>query len=128
MKKIFLLGFICLMGLMGREANAQFSDYGVKLGLGVATISDDLSTKSPILGMNVGGYVNFTFAKSKSVLAEIFYLQTGLNITRRGRSHEQVLQTSNRMSLRVPVKRQRKKFFIDLYPRKISRTAWIRHQ
>ena len=34
--------------------------------------------------------------------------------------------TGNRMSLHVPVKKQRKKFFIDLFPRKISRTAWNR--
>ena len=45
MKKIILMGVMGLMGLMG--AQAQFADYGVRAGLGVATISDDLSTKSP---------------------------------------------------------------------------------
>jgi len=84
-----------LMGIVG--ARAQFGDYGVRGALGVATISDDLATKSPIMGFNVGGYINYTFAKSKSVLAEIFYLQTGLNITRRGRSHEEIFEYRNKM-------------------------------
>lgn len=99
--KVFMVAVIFTLHLSPfTSVQAQFGDYGVKFGLGSATISDDLSTRSPILGMNVGGYVNFTFAKSKSVLAEIFYLQSGLNITRRGRTHEQVFQNSNTRSIR----------------------------
>ena len=55
MKKILLLG---LIGLMGSMAHGQFSEYGVKAGLGAATISDDLASKSPILAANLGGYIN----------------------------------------------------------------------
>lgn len=87
-----------LMGLIG--AQAQFSDYGVKGGLGIATIEDDLSTKSPVLGVNVGGYVNFTFAQSQSVLAEIFYLQTGLNLIRRGSNFEEKHEQANDLMIR----------------------------
>lgn len=87
-----------LMGLMG--AQAQFGDYGVRVGIGSASIVDDLSTKSPILGLNVGGYVNYTFAQSESVLAEIFYLQTGLNIIRRGSNFEEVREYANDMMVR----------------------------
>lgn len=100
MKKIFVLGLIALIGLLGHTAHAQFGDYGVKAGLGVATITDDLATHSPILGANVGGYINYTFAKSKSVLAEIFYLQSGINITRRGRNFQEIFQLNNSMSIR----------------------------
>lgn len=97
MKKILLLGLIGLMGLVCNTSRAQFSDYGVRGSLGIATISDNLTTKSPILGVGVGGYINYTFAKSKSVLAEIFYLQTGLNIVRRGRNFEEVLEQNNNL-------------------------------
>ena len=57
-----------LMGLMGREANAQFGDFGVRAGVGMATISDDLATKAPVLGATIGGWINYTFAKSQHSL------------------------------------------------------------
>lgn len=84
-----------LAGLMSFTAQAQFGDYGVRLGIGTATIEDDLTTKSPVLGLNAGGYINYTFAQSESILAEIFYLQTGLNLTRRGSNFEEVREFSN---------------------------------
>ena len=87
-----------LMGLMG--AHAQFDDYGVKLGLGSATLADDLSTSHPILGVNVGGYINYSFKHSPTALAEIFYLQTGLNLTRRGNSFQEVFENGNTLIYR----------------------------
>lgn len=87
-----------LMGIMG--AHAQFDDYGVKFALGTATLADDLATKSPILGANVGGYVNFTFKHSPTALSEIFYLQTGLNIIRRGNRFEENFENGNTLSFR----------------------------
>ena len=84
-----------ILGIMG--AQAQFGDYGVKVGIGTATIQDDLATKSPVLGVNVGGYINYTFAQSESVLAEIFYLQTGLNLVRRGSNFEEIREHANDM-------------------------------
>lgn len=87
-----------LMGIMG--ARAQFDDYGVKVGLGSATLADDLSTKSPILGVNLGGYINYSFKHSPTALAEIFYLQSGINLVRRGNIFEQVLENGNTLSHR----------------------------
>lgn len=87
-----------IMGIMG--ARAQFDDYGVKFALGTATLADDLGTKSPILGVNMGGYVNFTFKHSPTVLSEIFYLQTGLNLVRRGNRFEEVYEHDNTLSHR----------------------------
>ena len=84
MKKILIIGLISLIGLTGTTARAQFDDYGVKLGLGSATLADDLSTLNPILGINAGAYINYSFKHSPTALAEIFYLQTGINFVRRG--------------------------------------------
>lgn len=77
-----------LMGFMGNPTQAQFSDYGVRVGLGLATMDDDLSTSAPILGATLGGYVTYTFAKSESMLQETFFLQSGLNLNRRGCNFE----------------------------------------
>lgn len=90
------------MGLMGlMSAQAQFGDYGVKVGIGTATIQDDLSTKSPVLGLNFGGYIDYTFAQSQSVLAEIFYLQSGLNIIHRGSNFEEIHEYANDLMIRT---------------------------
>ena len=84
------------MGLLGLTGvRAQFGDYGVKVGLGLATIDDDLSTSSPILGATVGGYIDYTFVKSQSVLQETFSLQTGLNLNRRGSHFEETLENGS---------------------------------
>ena len=88
------------MGFMGTTARAQFDDYGVKFGLGTATLADDLSTESPILGVNAGAYVNYTFKHSPTALAEIFYLQTGINIIRRGNSFQEIYEYDNNLSFR----------------------------
>lgn len=73
---------MAMMGIM--SAQAQFDDYGVRLGLGSATLADDLSTQRPILGVNAGAYITYSFKHSPTALAEIFYLQTGVNLVRRG--------------------------------------------
>lgn len=100
MKKIVILSLIGLMCFVGGTARAQFDDYGVKFGLGTATLADDLSTKSPILGANAGVYVNFTFKHSPTALSEIFYLQTGLNLVRRGNTFEENFENGNTLSFR----------------------------
>lgn len=86
-----------LMGFMGNPTQAQFSDYGVRVGLGLATMDDDLSTSAPILGATVGGYVNYTFAKSESMLRETFFIQTGLNLNRRGSNFEETLENGSNL-------------------------------
>lgn len=85
---------------MGREASAQFGDYGVRAGIGLATMDDDLTSSTPILGASIGGYINYTFAQSESVLAETFYLQTGLNLTRRGGNFQEVLENGASLMFR----------------------------
>ena len=89
------------MGLMGiMAAHAQFDDYGVKGAFGTATLADDLGTKSPILGLNAGCYLNYTFKHSPTVLSEIFYLQTGINLIRRGNRFEEHYEHDNTLSFR----------------------------
>lgn len=88
-----------LMGITG--AQAQFGDYGVRFGLGSATLKDDLSSKSPILGVNAGAYLNYTFKHSPTVLAEIFYLQTGVNLIRRGNTFEEYFEHDNTLAHRT---------------------------
>lgn len=93
MKKIvFIAALVSIFNFHFSICQAQFGDYGVKAGIGLATINDDLSTKSPILGATVGGYINYTFVQSESVLEETFFLQTGLNLMRRGSNFEEVLE------------------------------------
>ena len=100
MKKIVLLGLIGLMGLTSNMTRAQFADYGVRAGLGLATISDDLSTKSPILGAGIGGYINYTFLNTQTIFGEFVYLQSGLNLNRRGSNFHEVLENENTLSVR----------------------------
>ena len=88
------------MGFMGREANAQFGDYGVKAGIGMATMNDDLSTSAPVLSASLGGFINYTFAKSESVLEETFFLQTGLNLTRKGSNFQEHLENGASLMFR----------------------------
>ena len=100
MKKIVLLGLIGLMGLTSNMTRAQFADYGVRAGLGLATISDDLSTKSPILGAGIGGYINYTFLNTQTIFGEFVYLQSGLNLNRRGSNFHEVHERDNTLNVR----------------------------
>ena len=100
MKKILTIGLIGLIGLMGNMAHAQWEDYGVRVGFGAATLDDDLATKAPILGALVGGYANLSFGSSQSILGEVFYLQTGLNIVRKGSNFQEVLDHDNTLMIR----------------------------
>ena len=101
MKKIvFIAALVSIFNFQFSICQAQFGDYGVKVGFGMATIEDNLSTKSPIVGMNFGGFINYTFVESESVLAEIFYLQSGLNFIRRGNTFEEKLENNNILAYR----------------------------
>ncbi len=100
MKKIlFIAALVSIFNFQLSICHAQWQ-FGAKAGLGYATITDDLSTKSPILGATVGGFANLTFAQSESMLAEIFYLQTGLNLNRRGSNFQVVMERDNTLSIR----------------------------
>lgn len=98
MKKIVV--FTTLVSIF-TICHAQFSEYGVKVGLGAATMNDDLATKSPVLATNIGGYINYTFQNSESLFSEIFHLQTGLNLIRRGSNFEEVLERGTTLSIRT---------------------------
>lgn len=96
MKKILtLLAFAFLLQI---SAKAQFVDYGFRLANGASYVADDLLTHTPILGFSIGGYVDYMFTEWKNPWAENIYLQTGLNITRRGTNFQQVFV--NMLSIR----------------------------
>lgn len=97
MKRIITLAIVLLACA---TASAQFSDYGVRLGIGTATIEDDLSTSAPVTALNVGGYINFTLQNNPTVLSEIFYLQSGLTLTRRGANFMEKYENENTMCIR----------------------------
>lgn len=100
MKRIGLIVLLGLIGLMG-NVQAQFGDYGVKVGLGWSSLEDDLASDSPVLSASIGGYINYTFAESESVLAEIFYLQSGLNIVRKGSNFAEHRENGNNIMART---------------------------
>ncbi len=101
MKKIvFIAALISIINYQLSTCQAQFGDYGVKAGIGLATMNDDLSTKSPVIGASIGGYLNYTFVKSASVLEETFFLQTGLNLTRKGSNFQEVLENGASLMFR----------------------------
>ena len=90
MKKILIV--LTIMVTMVFTAQAQFLSFGVRGGVGMAVHLDDLADNSPILGATLGGFVNYGFTNSQSLLAENFYLQTGLNLIRRGSNFQEVLE------------------------------------
>ena len=90
MKKILIV--LTLFVTMSVTAQAQFLNFGIRGGVGMAVHLDDLADNSPILGANLGGFVNYGFTNSQSMLAENFYLQTGLNLIRRGSNFQEVLE------------------------------------
>ena len=90
MKKILIV--LTLLFTLSVTAQAQFVNFGFRGGAGMAVHLDDLADNSPILGANLGGFVTFGFTNSQSLLAENFYLQTGLNLIRRGSKVQEVLE------------------------------------
>lgn len=91
MKKILIA--LALILATAFSAKAQFTDFGFRVGTGFAYHSDDLADNSPIAAVNVGAFVNFGFTGSQSLLAEMFSLQSGVNLIRRGSHYEEVLQS-----------------------------------
>lgn len=96
MKRFLIV--LTLLTAFATTAQAQFLNYGVRVGAGMATHVDDLADNTPILAANVGGFVTFGFTQSASMLAENFRLQTGVNFIRRGCKFQEVLEMA--MSIR----------------------------
>lgn len=71
-------------------ANAQFTNFGIRVGGGFSTLTDDLTEKTPILGASVGLYTTYEFTTLRSFMGRIFYLQFGANFVRRGGKYEEV--------------------------------------
>ena len=98
MKKVLVI--LTLISSLAFTAQAQFINWGVRGGVGLAGYVDDVAASSPILGANAGVYVSYAFTNSQSLLAESFCLQTGLNFTRRGTNFKEVFEKELNMSIR----------------------------
>jgi hypothetical protein len=90
MKKILIV--LTLFVTMSVAAQAQFLNFGIRGGAGMAVHVDDLADNSPIMAANLGGFVTFGFTNAQSLLAENFCLQAGLNLIRRGSYFQEVLE------------------------------------
>ncbi len=97
---IVAMAFATHIALSTSAQAQQFGDYGVRAGLGVATYTDDLATKAPVLGATLGGFINFDFEAAESPAGELFYLQTGLNLNRRGSVFQEVFEKESNLSIR----------------------------
>ncbi|KWW28903.1 MAG: hypothetical protein AUK63_1727 [bacterium P3] len=97
MKKILLLlSLTCLLTGVG---HAQFSNFGLQLGGGWSRLADDIMSDGGTLGVNAGAFVTFDFSNSRSVLANRFYLQSGVSLVRRGGHDEAVFVVTDGVSL-----------------------------
>lgn len=88
MKKVLIISIVAV--LAGFSAQAQFTHKGIRLGLGTASVADDLLTRTPVMGANLGAYVNYGFENAQSFWADNLYLQFGAQFARRGTKFEQV--------------------------------------
>lgn len=88
MKKLFV--FLVVGLAFSTIAQAQWTHFGVKAGLGSSTYTDDLTVSGPIVGLNVGGWLEYGFTEAEAMYANNFYIQTGLNLIRRGCQFEEV--------------------------------------
>ncbi|MBR0072378.1 MAG: PorT family protein [Bacteroidales bacterium] len=76
--------FIILFAFTAMFAQAQWSYFGFRAGMGPANISDDILMRHGITGYNFTAYINYGFSQSESYLRNTFYLQTGVSLMRRG--------------------------------------------
>lgn len=90
MKKI-LIAFVLMVAFIP-VGRTQFINYGFRAGTGMAVHVDDISYNSPIMGFNLGGFLNYAFTGSQSLFAENFMIQTGLNLICRGSNFRDVLE------------------------------------
>lgn len=90
MKKILVV--LTLLVAMTFTSQAQFMNFGVRGGAGFGVHVDDLASNSPVLAANLGAFVSYGFTNSQSLFFENFWLQSGLNLTRRGSKFNEVLE------------------------------------
>lgn len=82
MKKLFAILILSLSLTSGLKA--QWLNYDFHMAFGYSQLTDDLISQGGIMGYSAGAYATIGFTNSRSVLADIFTLQTGLNLTRKG--------------------------------------------
>lgn len=90
MKKILVI--LTLFVAVALPAKAQFTDFGFRGGLGIASHTDDLANNGAVLGFDLGAFVNFGFTGSQSLLSDVLSIQAGVNIVHRGSTYEEVLE------------------------------------
>ena len=95
--KRFIIALMLVVAFAG-AAKAQFSYVGFRVAGGIATLQDDLTEKTPILGASAGIYVNYDFSRLRSVMSQIFYLQSGVNLTRRGGTYYEKFAVGEKIS------------------------------
>lgn len=88
MKKALFLLIAAL--LMAHSAQAQLTHNGIRFGLGAAYVADDFLTSSPIMGGDLGVFVNYGFENAQAFWADNLYLQLGFNFTRRGTNFKDI--------------------------------------
>lgn len=92
MDKRKIMALVCTV-MVSVSAMAQFTELGFRVGVGPAKINDDILMEKGITGWNFDAYVNYTFKDSESALRDVFYLQTGVSLIRRGGIFEQVFSS-----------------------------------
>lgn len=97
MKKIIFL--ITFASLTVFTAQAQISSFGLHLGGGLSRLSDDIISNGCTMGAAVGAFVTYDFSNAHSVIANHFYLQSGLNMVRRGGHDKGVFVVADGVSL-----------------------------
>lgn len=97
--KRFLIVLTVLFA-MSFSAEAQLLNFGFRGGVGPAFHVDEMSSSGPRLGANVGAFLSFGFTGGQSFFAEHFWLQTGVNIIRRGTQFEEAYEKGMFMSIR----------------------------
>lgn len=90
MKKILVI--LTLFVAFATSVQAQFTDFGFRGGIGIASHTDDLANNGPVLGFDMGAFIDFGFTGSQSLLADVLSIQTGVNIVHRGSTYEEVLE------------------------------------
>lgn len=88
MKK--LITTLTLLLSIGASAQAQFANWGVRLGSGVSYLADELLTSKPIVAYNIGAYTNLSIGNNSGL-----YLQGAFNVSRRGSYFELELDRMN---------------------------------
>lgn len=92
MSKRKIIALVCTV-MVSVSAMAQFTELGFRAGVGPAKINDDILMEKGITGWNFDVYANLTFRDSESALRDVFYLQTGLSLIRRGGIFEQTFSS-----------------------------------